>query len=152
MGSYFVLSAILWHLFERIFGLHGEYIHLHPLFTNLFFIPTVVLYVLALKEKRRKLGGNITYKQAFFAGFSISMVVALLSPLTTLLIQQVISPNYLENAIDYAVTNKKMTAEMANAMFNLNNYLLQSFIGALIMGIVISAIVSFYIKTKSKKD
>lgn len=144
----FVLSlvAVLWHLFERIFGLHGEYIHLHPIFTNLFFIPAIAVYALALREKRKKEGGSITFGHAFLSGFLISLVTTVLSPATTLFIHKIVSPNYLPNAIEYAVVNKKMTAEMANMVFNLNNYLLQSAIGTLVIGVVISAIVAFYIK------
>ena len=145
-GLILSLVAIIWHLFERIFGLHGEYIHLHPLLTNLFIVPAIVVYAMALRERRKILGGSITYGNAFLAGFFISLATAFMSPATTLFIHKVVSPNYLPNALEYAVVNKKMTAEMAEMFFNLSNYLLKSGIGALVLGTVISAIVAFYIK------
>jgi hypothetical protein len=61
----------------------------------------------------------------------------------------IISPEYFANVIEYAVDSGNMTREEAEGYFSLNNYMMQSTIGGLIMGIVTSAVVAFFVKKKS---
>lgn len=57
----FAVVALLWMVFEKLVGLHDEHIdkHLYP--TNLFIIPAIIVYVLALKDKKNNdLGGQMS--------------------------------------------------------------------------------------------
>jgi hypothetical protein len=51
--------------------------------------------------------------------------------------------------MNYAVENKLMTRETAELYFSLKSYIIQSSIGGLSMGVVTSAIVALFVKTKS---
>ena len=47
----FILLTLLWVFLEKLFGLHDKYIHLHPVFTNLFAIPAVLIFCFCLEGK-----------------------------------------------------------------------------------------------------
>lgn len=143
---YFFIVTLIWMAGERLVGLHSTHIDKHMYYTNLYAIPAVLVYVLALKEKRKLYNGMISYGQAFKAGLILTLFVTILSPLGQYITSTYITPHYFENAINYAVTNNKSTQEEAVAYFNLNNYLKQSVIGALVMGLVTTAIVSIFVR------
>lgn len=148
----FVGMTLVWMLLEKLCGLHGRYIDHHMYLTNLFAIPAIWVYVLALKDKKRRFyGGKITWKQGFVAGLIITVIVAVFSPLSQWIISNVISPEYFPNVIKRSVElgYYKTTAD-AEAHFNYANYAKQSTIGALVMGVVTSAIVAFFVRTRNK--
>lgn len=141
----FVAMTLVWMLLERLAGLHGEHIGQHPTYTNLIAIPAIAIYVLALLEKRKKaFDGKMTWQQGFVTGLIISVIVAALSPLTQLIVSKVITPDYFPNAIKHAVTSGKMDQTTAETYFNLQSYILQGIIGALVMGLLTSALVAIF--------
>ncbi len=149
----FSVSMLLWMVLEKLSGLHNEHIDKHASFTNLFAIVAISVYLLALWEKRKvSYGGSMTWRQGFISGLIISLIVALLSPIGQLITHLVISPDYFTNVSAEAVRQGMMTAEEAANYFNLNSYLLQSAVGALLMGVVTSAIASIIIININKKS
>src|SRR5690554_2986428 len=146
----FVGMSLLWMLGEKLVGLHSTHIDLHMYLTNLFAIPAILVYVLALKEKKRKTyHQQMTFKQGFISGLIITLIVTLFSPLTQWIISTVITPEYFPNVIAYSVeTGYHKSLAEAEAYFNLKNYIVQSTIGALVMGTITSAIVAFFLRTK----
>lgn len=143
----FTVMMLLWMVIERVSGLHGRFIDQHAIYTNFVAIPAIIIYVLALREKRDKdLGGLMSWPQGFVAGLIMSLIIMVLTPVTQWLTHEVISPQYFTNVIAYAVDNGMMTNEEAQAYFSLKNYLIQSVIGALIMGTVTSAIVAIFVR------
>lgn len=148
-GLIFTIVALLWMVFERLMGWHGENIRQHATLTNLFAIPAILVYVLALLDKRKRdLGGLMTWGQGFTSGLIITIVVVILSPLAQYLTHTIISPEYFANVIEYSVSNNMMSREEAEDYFSMNNYIFQSAIGGLIMGIITSAVVAFFTKKK----
>jgi len=147
-GLIFSLAALLWVLLERLVGLHDKYIHLHPLLTMLFAIPAVAMMVMAIREKRRELGGAITFKQAFLCGLGVSVVVALLAPLAQYLTHNFITPNYFTNAINYSVQNGLQTREQAEQYFSLKSYILQASLSGLVIGAITSLILAVIMRAK----
>lgn len=145
----FTAVALLWMVFEKAMGWHGEKIEQHPIYTNLFAILAIGLFVFALREKRKQLGGTMTWQQGFISGLIISVIIAILSPLSQWITHTFISPEYFPNVIRYAVENGKSTREEAEAYFNLRSYILQSAIGGLVMGVITAAIVSLFVKRKA---
>ncbi len=148
----FVIISLLWMLLEKLVGLHSVHIDKHMYLTNLFAIPAIIVYVLALKGKKEKdFNGQMPYKQAFISGLIITAIVALFAPLTQWIISTVITPEYFPNVIAYSVeSGYHKSLEEAEAYFNLKNYVVQSVIGAFVMGVLTSAIVAFFVRTKSK--
>lgn len=148
----FVIMTLLWMVLEKVTGLHDQYIDYHLYLTNLFAIPAIWVMVLALRDVKKSFySGQMTYRQGLISGVIISIIIALISPLTQWIISYVITPEYFPNVIKRSVELGyfKTTAE-AEANFNYPNYAKQSAIGALIMGIVTTAIAMIFIKSKNK--
>lgn len=145
----FTLSLLVWMMLEKAVGLHDEHIGKHAIYTNLFALVAIVIFVFALREKKKNFfNGAMTWIQGFISGIIISVVIAILSPLAQYIISTLITPQYFQSVIDYAVDNGKMTRENAEAYFNLKSYMLQSAFGSLAMGVVTSAVVAFFVKSK----
>jgi hypothetical protein len=148
----FVIMSLLWMVLEKVTGLHDQYIDYHLYLTNLFAIPAILVMVLALKDVKKSFySRQMTYRQGLISGVIISLIIALISPLTQWIISYVITPEYFPNVIKRSVELGyfKTTAE-AEANFNYPNYAKQSAIGALIMGIVTTAIAMIFIKSKNR--
>lgn len=146
----FSVMTLLWMLLEKLTGLHSTYIDYQIYLTNLFAIPAVWFFVLALKDKKKNCyGGKITYKQGLISGIILSVLIALISPLTQWITSYVITPEYFPNVIKRSVElgYYKTTAD-AEANFNYKSYAIQGALGALGMGIVTTLIVMLFLRTK----
>jgi hypothetical protein len=143
----FTLMMLVWMFLEKTFGLHDVHIDKHPSYTNLVAIPAIIIYELALLDKRNNFyHGKMTYKQGFIAGLIISIIVTIFSPLTQYITSEIISPDYFSNVIAYTVKEGHMTQAAAESFFNLKSYLLQVLIATPIMGILTTAIVAIFTK------
>ncbi len=146
----FSLATLAWMLLEKSLGWHDKKIADHATLSLFFSIPAILVYVFALLDKKKNFySGRMSFKQGFVSGLIITGIVVVLSPFTQIIISEVITPEYFNNVIAYSVSSGQMTQEEAEGMFNLKSYILQSLIGALIMGILTSAIVAFFVRTKS---
>ena len=144
----FFIVSLAWMYFEKAMGWHGPKIEQHPIYTNIFAILAITLYVFALHEKKSSLGGTMTWKQGFIAGVIISLIIAVLTPLSQYLTHHIITPEYFANAQAKAVELGKMTQEQAEAYFSMKNYIIQSSLFAPIVGILTSAVVAFFLRSK----
>lgn len=148
-GVIFTISAILWMVLEKALGWHDVHIEKHAIYTNFFAVIAIAIFVFALLEKRNKdLGGKMTWFQGVASGMIISVVVAILSPLSQYLTHEFISPDYFTNAINYAVEHKGMSQKNAETYFSFKSYVLQASFGALGMGVLTSAIVALFVRKK----
>ncbi|TRX70574.1 DUF4199 domain-containing protein [Carboxylicivirga sp. M1479] len=145
-GIIFFAAILLWTVFEKSIGLHDERIDRHHILTNFFAIPAIIIYVLALLDKRKWQGGVMSWTEGFLAGLVIAVIVSLLSPVGQYLTHVYLSPDYFTNIIAYTVEQETMTQEAAEQFFNLNSYIKQSMIGAIRMGAVTAAVVAFFTK------
>lgn len=148
----FTAMMLLWMLGERLTGLHGEHIDQHYIYTNFVAIPAILIYVLALRDKRKNFyHGTMTYQQGFLTGLIMTVFITLLTPLTQYIISEIISPGYFTNAIDYAIETENMTPQKAKDFFNLKSYILQATIGAFVMGLVTTAVVAIFMRKSEKQ-
>lgn len=145
----FTVVALLWMVFEKAMGWHGPKIDQHPIYTNFFALVAIAIYVFALRDKKQSLGGTMTWKQGFFAGVIISLIIMVLTPLSQYITHAFITPEYFPNAIAYAVDSENMTQEEAEQYFSMKNYIVQSAIFAPVVGIVTSAIVAIFVRSKN---
>lgn len=149
-GLIFVLMSLLWLALEKAVGLHDTHIDLHATYTNFMAIPAIVVYFLALRDKRKNFySGQMNYKQGFISGLLITLWVTLLVPLTQYITFSIITPDYFQNAINYAVESGNMTQSEAEEYFSTQSYLLQGLIGAPVMGVVTTAIVGIFTRKSS---
>ncbi|MDN3670328.1 DUF4199 domain-containing protein [Echinicola jeungdonensis] len=143
----FTFIGLLWIGLERAVGLHDEYIGFHSTYTNLFAFIAILLYVLALLDKRNHYyKGYISWKNAFFSGLVLSAIIAILSPLSQLISHKIVTPHYFENAINHAVSRKIMSQQEAESYFSLGNYILQTTFFAFIVGCITAALISIFIR------
>lgn len=148
----FIAMTLLWMVLEKLVGLHSTHIDKHMYLTNLFAIPAILIYVLALKDKKKHYyKGQMTFKQGFISGLIVTAIVTLLAPLTQWIISTLITPEYFPNVIAHSVeTGYHSSLEEAEAYFNLQNYMVQGTTGTFIMGLITSAVVAFFVRTKNK--
>lgn len=152
-GIIFTIVGLLWMWFEKLVGLHDVYVSQHPLYTNVFGIFAVAMFVLALLEKRRKFyNGKMSWREGFVSGIVVTIVITLLSPLSQYIVNTYISPRYFGNIIEYTVESNKMTREQAEGYYNMRSYIIQATFGALVMGVVTSAIVAWILQTKKEGE
>lgn len=146
----FIIMSLLWMVLEKLVGLHSTHIDKHMYLTNLYAIPAVIVFVLALKDKKRNFyNGNMSYVQGLISGLIISAIVAILSPLMQWVISYVITPEYFPNVIEYSLkTGYHKTREEAEAYFSYKNYAVQSTIASIVMGALTTAIAMIFIRTK----
>lgn len=145
----FTIALLCWILFEKTMGWHEDQIDSHQWFTLLFVPVAILMYLLALREKRRRVyGGKMTWLQGFISGLILTVFIALLSPLAQYITHNFITPEYFNDLQEYSVTNELMTRTKANEYFNINHYILQSVFGALGLGTVTAAIVAIFVRKK----
>ncbi len=142
----FTIASIAWQALGKALGFHDEKIASQLVFTSGFFVVAIAIYVMALLAKRKQLGGYATYGQLFLSGTLLGVFVAILSPIATYLLLEVISPNYLQNLSAYAVQQGEATPEIAATMFTLKSYIIQGVVGAVFAGLITSAVLSLFIK------
>tara|TARA_B100000953_G_scaffold279140_1_gene255062 strand:+ start:359 stop:835 length:477 start_codon:yes stop_codon:yes gene_type:complete len=148
-GIIFSVISLLWMYLEKSLGWHDELIAKHAIYTNFFGIVAIVIYVLALLDKRKNFfKGKMNWSQGFISGIVVSIVVAILTPLAQYITHAFITPEYFPNIIDHAVERGSMTREAAEEYFNLTSYILQSFFFALVVGVVTSAVVALFVRKK----
>ena len=146
----FFAVALIWMVIEKAVGLHDVHIDKHSTYTNLFAIFAIALFVFALLDKRKNFyGGYMTFKEGFISGMIITIIVAVLSPISQIIVHQIISPDYFNNVIQYSLEQGYMDMDTAKSYFSLGSYIVQSVIGGLVMGIITSAVVAFFVKKKS---
>lgn len=146
----FIVVQLLWMVGEKAVGLHDTHIDQHATYTMLFAIPAIAMYVFALLDKRKNFyQGAMTYMQGLKTGIIITVIVTLLTPLAQYIISTVITPDFFANAIAFTVESGQMTQEEAEAYFSLSAYLWQAVFGALILGVVTSAVVAIFTRKKS---
>ena len=149
-GILFILIGLLWMIFEKAMGWHDVHIDKHATY-SLFIAPiAIAVYVFALLDKKKSFyGGRMTYLQGFVTGLIITAIVVLLSPLSQYITSTYITPDFFKNVIAYSVSAGQMDQQAAEAYFNLKNYMMQSVIGAAVMGLITSAVVALFVKSKT---
>lgn len=147
----FVVMTLLWMVLEKLAGLHDTCIDKHAIYTNFIAIPAILIYVLALFDKKKNCySGTMTYMQGFFSGLIITAIVTVISPLTQYITSTYITTTYFANVIKYSVESGNLTQQAAEEYFNLKSFVIQGLIGTPIMGVITTAVVAFF--TKSRKS
>jgi hypothetical protein len=149
-GVLFILVGLIWMIFEKAMGWHDVHIDKHATY-SMFFAPfAIAVYVFALLDKKRNFyGGRMTYLQGLVSGLLVTLVVVILSPLSQYITSAYITPDYFNNVIEYSVSTGKMERQAAEDYFSLNSYMIQSVIGAAVMGLITSVIVAIFVRSKS---
>lgn len=150
----FSFVTMLWMFAEYHLGWHDKHIanQLGYHFIMVFLI-YLIMYYNAVKSKRKNYyDGAITWKQALVSGGTISVLVAILSPMTEFFIYHYISPEYFQNMIAYQTAAEHMSLESAENFFNMKSFIVQGIFTSLSMGFFVSLIVAFLAKRQPKEE
>lgn len=156
-GVLIVLFSLIWISLEYLVGLHTEYVGYHPLVTLLTLVIPLLFMYFGIREAQRsqRFVSHFSYSDAFKTGLSITLVVALLNPLVQWLMYSVALPGFFESMQAGAQANllaQGVDVEMAQRLaaedYSLGRYLWQAFVGTLVGGVVISAILAFFVRDK----
>lgn len=146
----YTLASLLWTVLEKSLGFHNERIGSQMIFSWAFGLVAIPVYFLALNDKKKNFfNGKGDWKQLFLSGVVMSVFVAILSVLAQYISYTVISPDYVNNYVDFLTRTKKMTAEQAQLFFSFNSLVLQGASSGISLGVIISAIVALFIKTET---
>ena len=148
-GILFILSGLIWMVLEKSLGWHDELLDQHATYTMFYAPIAIALYVLALRDKKKTdYQGKMTYLQGLISGLLLTLVVVILTPLSQYISHEYISPEYFPNIRKLSVEKGQMTQEEAEMHFSLMSYIQQSLIFAAFMGVLTSAIVAIFTRTK----
>ena len=146
-----ILVFLAWMTLEKELGFHDEKIKWEPLFNILYIFPLFLVYFLALLDKKTNYyKGNMNWKQGIIAAIVISFIMVLFSPISQFILHEFISPNFLNNTINYTVAAKKLSLEGAKEYTTLSSSIWKNISDSLSFGVVIGAIVAYILKTKTE--
>ena len=151
-GIQFSIVTLVWMILEKSVGLHDEYIAKQAIYTNLFGIVAVVIYFLALRDKKKNdYAGSMDWKHGFISGLILSFMIAVLNPFVQYITFTYITPDFFANITNYAVSHNIQTQQQAEIFFSLKSYTLQGIFNALSMGVITAALVALLVKTKDQR-
>ena len=149
-GIIAIIIFLAWMTLEKELGFHDEKIKWQPLFNLLYIFPTFLVYYLAVREKKIKYyQQNMNWKQGLISAIIISFIIVLFSPITQFIIHEFISPDFLDNTINYTVSRKKFTLSAAKEYTTLISSIWKNISDGLSFGVVIGAIVAYLLKTNT---
>jgi len=148
-ASIITVFYCLWAFVEKSTGNHLDFKNIIIL-VFLFFLCMLVIGLLAFLDKKKNYYQNKwDYKQAFIFGVFLTGITALFNPIAHYIIYNSISPDYFSNLIAYQAAKGKMNQEILEETYNFDSTMYQSMRDILSFGIVISAILAYFLKTKN---
>lgn len=148
-ASIYITLSFIWIFVQKSLGFFDDDIS-KQLFSSILIIFTLLpLFYFAQTDKKKNfLNGTMTWKQGFVSGCIIIIMATLFVPLFSYLTYEIIAPDFFEKAIALYTKNGKISAIDAETRFNLKSYIIQSVSDNLSFGILFSAIIAFFTKSK----
>jgi hypothetical protein len=150
-GIAIALATFLWICLEFIFGMHDKYIDYHMYVTNLaYIIPVIGVHWAVKRRYYAQPPGEFQIKDGLMSGVIVGVTAAFLTLPLLWIFFTYINPDFFGNMI--AVSAKKAIMSGGNSIvaiqdaqeyFQLSSYLIQSFTSMLMLGVLISLMVSF---------
>lgn len=144
----YTAMTFAWTLTGKLFGFHDERIAYGALFNTLILLPSVLVYFLAIREKRKVYyQGRMSYGQGLVSGLVLTLFIALLGPLHPTF-AYAISPELFRNSIRFTVGSGQMTREQAEHFFTLPSFIIQGIGAALVFGAIFSLVAAAFLQKK----
>ena len=156
-GILLSVGLFLWLMLEFFLGFHTTRIDYHPFITWLSIVIPIAGIYWSMKVKRdREYAGKISFVQALKSGFVVTAIMSLLGPIMVFVYVSVINPLFFSTmlahskvmieGLNISVVDKEKMIEESTRNFSTSSYLIQSFIGSLIMGTVLSLLTAALMK------
>lgn len=144
------IAGFAWVLLEFVTGLHTSNIDMHATVTWFAFVPTILIYIIHFEYLKKQMQDQLTFKKGFLSGTLVTFIAIPLSQIGFAIFYYLINPSLFSAFKNYSVQNQIMSADEADLYFNIGNYLVQIALGILIIGLLLSSILSFIYKSKTK--
>jgi hypothetical protein len=142
------LLVLLWLILEYMTGLQDTYIAWHAIISLLLsIIIPAVTYRLALKEKIEEKYNKLSFRQALLSGFLMTIFTSIFTIPVQWVFLKYVNPDFLESMIAYTVSSRGARAEQAAMYLNHTSYIIESAIITLVIGLVLSVILAFRMRT-----
>ncbi len=142
------LVMLLWLVIEYAVGLQDTYVFFHP-YVSIVMATLIPLgtYRLALIDKLEQKFGKLTFTQAFMSCLLITVFTCILTIPVQLAFLKFINPDFIETMILYTSKNSRHGAEQAAMFFNFKSYIGESVLFTLFIGVIVSIILAFRMRT-----
>jgi hypothetical protein len=145
---------------EFFLGFHTTRIDYHPFITWLSIaIPIAGIYWSMKVKRDREYAGKISFVQALKSGLVVTAIMSLLGPIMVFVYVSAINPLFFSTmlahskvmieGLNISVVDKEKMIEESTRNFSTSSYVIQSFIGSLIMGAVLSILTAALMKRNS---
>ena len=156
-GILLSVCLFLWLLLEFFLGFHTTRIDYHPFITWLSVVIPIAGIYWSMKVKRdREYAGKISFVQALKSGLVVTAIMSLLGPIMVFVYVSAINPLFFSTmlahskvmieGLNISVVDKEKMIEESTRNFTASSYVMQSFIGSLIMGAVLSLLTAALMK------
>jgi hypothetical protein len=150
---------LLWLVFEKISGLQDEHLEWHWLVTSLALLIPLIGISVALREKKATKSERMTFEKGFISGLQISVICAILIIPITYLFYTLINPDWTatmmitaeNDAVQNGTDIDKAVAD-AESHYGMVSTMIRAFLSTIIWGSIISAVVSFRLKSRSSNS
>ncbi len=149
----YIFVYLAWAFLEKSMGVYAENFENYFLYSLLFYVFALLLYVLALKDKKEHFFNNkMEWKQGCVSGIYLTVIISLLMPIAQVIIHKAIAPEFFTNMIERSIASKNTDLVTVKNYFNLTSYIWNSIFMALSVGVVYSAVVARFLRTKNLKE
>lgn len=139
----------VWAYIEKATGNHIDFSNI-IIFGLLFVLILLLMSIMAFFDKKLNyFDGKWDFKQAFRFGLFLAGITALLNPIAHYIIYNSISPDYFTNLVAYQAAKGRETREALIERYNFDSTMYQNMRDILSYGVVLSAILAYFLKTKN---
>lgn len=139
----------IWAFIEKSTGNHQDFNNIIILALLFILLTSIITLGAFLDKKKNFYQGKWDFKQAFRFGLFLTGLAALLNPIAHYIIHNSISPEYFNNLIEYQVNKGRSSKIELEKIYNFDNTMYQNMRDILSFGIVLSAILAYFLKTKN---
>lgn len=118
---------------------------------TLYFIIPLIFYFLVVFNKRKSLGGNMLWVEGTRMGAYIALIGALVMVVLMILFFTLIKPEFFNEMVEYGI-KQGMDEKSALTYYSFSSYLYFAFLRSIMLGVVFSAIFSFFLKKKANNQ
>lgn len=136
--------TMFWHVLEKLTGFDGEFIEMHQTAGMMYLIPFILIYVLALLQKRNQNGGSLSLAEGMKHTLSVVLWALPFILAATYIKIKWLSPDFQSDMIEFLVTTgeeKEMLESAFSDLGVMKNTALYS-----LSGLLVGAISMIFIK------
>ncbi|WP_121965781.1 DUF4199 domain-containing protein [Myroides sp. N17-2] len=153
-ASIATLAALVWMFIVKSLGFHElEKIRYEVGLQLIFNLGLTIFYWLGIRQKKKEFyNGVISWQRAFLSGLVICIMITFFFPLIQYITFVQVSPHFMSTLQEAMTTQTKMPLEEAINYASFDIYMRNGVTNNLSFGVVIIAIISYFIQTKNAAE